>query len=151
MSDPHPFVDDAVLGRLSRATSELADVTALTHDWYAGTVPTDVGDVEIMIDATTPEGVTPLLPRLREAVARIADLHLTATDAVVSTFSTAEPEPADLEAAASDLSLDAIEAAADGSIVLHFTDACGEHFPEGYWPAVHPGVGDDVERVTVES
>jgi hypothetical protein len=151
MSDQHPIVDDAVLGRLSRATSELTDGTVLTHDWYAGAVSTDAGDLEIMIEATTPEGVAPLLPRVRDAIARIADLRRLATDAVVSTFSTGEPEPADLAAAASDLSLEALEAAADGSIVLHLTDTCGEHFPEGYWPAVHLGVGDDVERVTVES
>ena len=47
--------------------------------------------------------------------------------------------------------IEAIEAAADGTVVLHLIDSCGEHFPEGYWPAVHLGVDDSVVQVTVES
>ena len=51
----------------------------------------------------------------------------------------------------SGLTIEAIEAAADGTVVLHLIDGCGEHFPEGYWPAVHLGVDDSVVQVTVES
>ncbi len=150
MSDQHPIVDDAELGPLTRATSELTDGSVLTHDWYAGTVPTADGEVELMVEGTSPDEVTPLLPRLRDAVSRLATLRRIATDAVVARFSTGDPEQHELDEAASDLALDAIEAAADGTIVLHLTDGCGEHFPEGYWPAVHVD-GDRVVQVTVES
>lgn len=70
---------------------------------------------------------------------------------MVTNFSNGEPEPHELDDAASDLTLETIEAAADGTIILHLIDSCGEHFPEGYWPAVHLGAGGDVEQVTVES
>lgn len=150
MSDQHPIVDDAELGPLTRATSELTDGSVLTHDWYAGTVSTADGDVELMVEGTSPAEVTPLLPRLRDAVSQLATLRRIATDAVVARFSTGDPEQHELDEAASDLALEAIEAAADGTIVLHLTDGCGEHFPEGYWPAVHVD-GDRVVQVTVES
>ena len=38
----------------------------------------------------------------------------------------------------------------DDATVLHFTDSCGRHFPEGYWPAVHLGVDGSIGEVTVE-
>jgi hypothetical protein len=151
MSDQHPIVEDDALGTLVRATTELTDGEILTHDWYAGAVATADGDVDLMIEATAPDEVLPLLPRLREVVSRLVALRRTASDAVVTRFSTGEPEPHDLDEAASDLSLETIEAAADGTIILHLVDECGEHFPEGYWPAVHLAGDDDVADVTVES
>lgn len=153
MSDQHPIVEDDVLGTLVRATTELTDGEILTHDWYAGSVATADGDVDVdlMIEATTPGEVVPLLPRLREVVSRLDVLRRVASDAVVTRFSTGEPEAHELDEAASDLALETIEAAADGTIILHLIDDCGEHFPEGYWPAVHLAPDDGVADVTVES
>ncbi|BDZ37846.1 hypothetical protein GCM10025863_04600 [Microbacterium suwonense] len=62
-----------------------------------------------------------------------------------------EPTPNELAGAAVDLRLEAIEAAADGELVLHFVDTCGEHFPDGYWPAAHLDADGAVTSVTVES
>lgn len=151
MSDQHPVIDDPALGRLVRATTDLEDGDTLTHDWYAGTIETDADDLELMIEGTAPSQIEPLLPRVRDVVARIGALQRVASDAVVTTFSTGEPEPHELDEAAEDLTLETIEAAADGTIVLHLLDTCGSHFPEGYWPAVHLGEGDTIEQVTVES
>ena len=151
MSDQHPTVEDPALGTLTRAVSELTDGTVLTHGWYAGTLTTAEGDVELMAEGTSPAEVEPLLPRLREVASRLSTLRRPATDAVVTAFSTGEPEQHELDDAASDLVLEALEATADGDVVLHFTDQCGEHFPEGYWPAVHLDSGDRVTQVTVES
>ncbi|MFK4852312.1 hypothetical protein ACI3KT_11800 [Microbacterium sp. ZW T6_19] len=151
MSDQHPVVEDDVLGTLVRASTELTDGEILTHDWYAGSVVTDGGDVDLMIEATTHAEVTPLLPRLREVVSRLDVLRRMASDAVVTRFSTGAPEAHELDEAASDLALETIEAAADGTIILHLIDDCGEHFPEGYWPAVHLAPDDGVADVTVES
>lgn len=151
MSDQHPVIDDPALGRLVRATTDLEDGDTLTHDWYAGTIETDADDLELMIEASTPSQVEQLLPRVRDVVARIGTLKRLASDAVVANFSTSEPEPHELDEAADDLTLETIEAAADGTIVLHLLDTCGSHFPEGYWPAVHLGEGDKIEQVTVES
>lgn len=123
----------------------------LTHDWFVGAFSVDGAEVELMLEGTTPDEVAPLLPRLREVIARLDTLGRIATDAVVSHFSTGEVEPHELDDAASDLTLDTIESAADGTVVLHLNDSCGEHFPEGYWPAVHFGVDDTVAQVTVES
>jgi len=151
MSEQHPIVDDAELGPLSRATSELTDGTLLTHDWYSGTASVEGSDVTLMIEGTSPAEITPLLPRLRTTITRLGTLRRTATDAVVTSFSVGEPEPRELDEAASDLSLDAVEASADGTIVLHLLDTCGKHFPDGYWPAVHLDAVGAVVTVTVES
>lgn len=151
MSDEHPTIDDPELGTLARATTELTDGSVLTHDWYSGTVIIDGVELELMLEGTSPQDVTPLLPRVRETIADLTSLRRIASDAVVTNFSNGEPEPHELEDAASDLTLETIEAASDGTIILHLIDSCGEHFPEGYWPAVHLGAGGDVEQVTVES
>lgn len=151
MSDEHPTIDDPELGTLARATTELTDGSVLTHDWYSGTVVIDGVELELMLEGTSPQDVTPLLPRVRETIADLTSLRRIASDAVVTNFSNGEPEPHELEDAASDLTLETIEAASDGTIILHLIDSCGEHFPEGYWPAVHLGAGGDVEQVTVES
>ena len=151
MTDAHSTIDDPRLGTLTRARSELTDGTVLTHDWFVGTVSVDGAEIELMVEGTSPDEVTPLLPRLREVVARLDALRRTATDAVVSNFSTGDPEPHELDEAASDLTLDTIESASDGTVVLHLSDSCGDHFPDGYWPAVHLAVDDTVAQVTVES
>ena len=151
MTDAHPTIDDPELGALTRATSELTDGSVLTHDWFVGTVSVAGTELDLMLEGTTVDEVTPLLPRLREVVARLDVLRRLATDAVVTNFSTGEPEPHELDDAFADLALETIEASSDGTVVLHLTDTCGEHFPEGYWPAVHFGVDDTVAQVTVES
>lgn len=151
MSDQPSTIDDPRLGTLTRARSELTDGTVLTHDCFAGTVSVDGTEIELMLEGTSPDEVEPLLPRLREVVSRLAVLRRIATDAVVTNFSTGEPEPHELDEAASDLTLDAIESASDGTVILHLNDTCGTHFPEGYWPAVHLDVDDAVATVTVES
>jgi len=151
MSDQHPIVEDDLLGTLVRATTELTDGEILLHDWYAGSVAVDGGELDLMIEGTTPDEVAPLLPRLREVVSRLGALRRVASDAVVTRFSNGEPEAHELEEAASDLTLDTIEASADSTIILHLTDDCGEHFPEGYWPAVHLGPDDGIADITVES
>lgn len=151
MSDEHPTIEDPELGSLARATSESADGTVLTYDWYVGTTATDGSEIELMIEGTDPAEVSALLPSLRKTIADLGKRRRTASDAVVTTFSNGEPEHHELDDAASDLVLDTIEAAADGTIILHFTDSCGDHFPEGYWPAVHFRPDGAVEQVTVES
>lgn len=151
MSDETSTIDDPELGTFARAHSELTDGSALTHDWFVGTVSVEGAEIELMLEGTTADEVAPLLPRLRDTVKRLHTLRRIATDAVVAKFSTGDPEPDDLDDAAADLAIEALEAAADGTVVLHLTDTCGEHFPEGYWPAVHLAVDDSVAQVTVES
>ena len=151
MSDEHPTIDDPELGTLSRATTELSDGTVLTHDWYAGTVTVDEVELELMLEGTTADEAGGLVPLVRETIAALPALRRLASDAVVTAFSTGTPEQADLDAAASDLTLETIEASADGTVVLHLIDTCGEHFPEGYWPAVHLGADGQITQVTVES
>lgn len=151
MSDASPTIDDPELGTFTRATSELTDGSVLTHDWFVGTVSVEGTELELMLEGQTPDDVAPLLPRMREVVKRLHTLRRIATDAVVTNFNTGEPAPQDLDDAASDLALEAIEGTPDGTVILHFTDSCGEHFPEGYWPAVHLGIDDAVQQVAVES
>ncbi|MFJ4176066.1 hypothetical protein [Microbacterium sp. NPDC089696] len=151
MTDEHPIIDDPDLGTLVRATTELSDGTVLTHDWYAGTVTVDDADLELMLEGTSADEARALIPRVRETIAALGGLRRLASDAVVTAFSQGTPEPAELDAAASDLSLETIEASADGTVVLHLIDTCGDHFPEGYWPAVHLGEDGQITQVTVES
>lgn len=150
MSDEQPTIEDPVLGTLSRATTELTDGEELVHDWFVGTVQAGDDDVEIMLESTTVEEASVLLPRVRQIIADFEALRRRASDAVVTRFSQGEPEQDELDDAASELAVDTIEASADGTIVLHLTDG-GDHFPEGYWPAVHLAADDSVVDVTVES
>ncbi|MEV8265651.1 hypothetical protein [Microbacterium sp. NPDC077057] len=151
MSAANSSLEDPDLGPLHRATSELDDGTVLTHDWFVGSVEVDGSTYELMVEGASPDEVAPLLPRLRTVVAALPGLSRVASDAVVTTFSTGDPSAAELDEAADDLELETIEAGADGTVVLHFTDTCGEHFPEGYWPAVHLDAAGAVATVTVES
>lgn len=151
MSDEHPIIDDPDLGTFTRATAELTDGTVLTHEWYAGTLDTGEGPVELMLEGATAEESRALLPRLRSVVSRVETLRRSASDAIVVAFSQGEPEAHEFDEAATDLALDAIEATTEATTVLHFTDTCGTHFPEGYWPAVHLDDDDAVVQVTVES
>lgn len=151
MTDEQPTIDDPELGTLTRATTELTDGSILTHDWYGATLTIDGAELELMLEGTDPRDITPLLPRVKAVLADLPVLRRTASDAVVTNFSNGDPEAHELDEAASDLTLETIEAASDGTIILHLIDDCGEHFPEGYWPAVHLGENGDVVQVTVES
>ncbi|SJN41351.1 hypothetical protein FM104_11350 [Microbacterium esteraromaticum] len=150
MSIQHPIIDDPELGRLTRAETTLDDGGVVTHDWYAGTVTLADQDVELMIDGTTPEGVQKLLPRIRAVIADLANIRRQASDAIRAHFSDTEPTAAELDEAAEDLLLEAVEATADET-VLHFVDSCGQHFPEECWPAAHLDAHGVVTTVTVEA
>lgn len=150
MSAEHPIIDDPDLGAFARATTELTDGTVLTHDWYAGTLDEANGAVELMLEGSSAEDARALLPRMRTVVAELTTLRRAASDAVVRAFSQGDPIPAELDEAASDLVLDAVEATTEHTIVLHFTDSCGTHFPDGYWPAVHL-IDGTISHVTIES
>ncbi|MEV4667808.1 hypothetical protein [Microbacterium sp. LWO12-1.2] len=151
MSDEHPTIDHPALGTFTRASTEMTDGTVLTHDWYVGSLSADGTELELMVEATAPEEARALLPRLQATIADLAARRRLASDAVVAEFSQGEPEPSELDEAATDLALETIEVEADGTVILHLTDTCGSHFPEGYWPAVHFGADDDIAQVTVES
>ena len=151
MSEEHPTIDDPELGTLTRATTELTDGTVLTHDWYAGGTVTLGAPLDLMIEGTNAAEASALLPHVRETIAALAVLGRLASDAIVTAFSTGTPEQHELDDGASDLALETLEASADGTVVLHFIDSCGEHFPEGYWPAVHLGADGQITQVTVES
>lgn len=151
MTDEPSTVDDPVLGILTRATTELTDGSILTHDWYGRTITVDGWELELIVEGDDPSEISPLLPRVKEILADLPALRRLASDAVVTTFSNGEPEAHELDDAASDLVLETIEAASDGTIILHLIDNCGEHFPEGFWPAAHIGTSGEVQQVTVES
>ncbi|MGB3374682.1 MAG: hypothetical protein WBA87_06035 [Microbacterium sp.] len=151
MSAQHPPLDDPELGRLVRGESIFEDGTVAVHDWYVGSIPNGDSEIELMIDGTDADAVQSLLPRLRAIVADLDGIRRTASDAVITQFSDVEPEQHELDEGAQDLRLEAIESAADGTFVLHFVDTCGEHFPEGYWPAAHLDEDGTVTTVTVES
>ena len=149
MSTQHPAIDDPELGTLTRAETTLDDGDVVTHDWYAGALTVDGRELELMIDGSDVDSVAALTPRARAVVADLDSIRRPASDAIVTHFSDGEPSPADLDAAASDLVLDTLETT-DEATVLHFTDSCGEHFPEGFWPAVHLDLDGQVTEVTVE-
>ncbi len=150
MSTVHPIIEDPQLGPLTRAETTLDDGETVIHDWYAGSVSVDGHDLELMIDGSDPADIERLLPRARAIIAAIDSIRRQATDAIITHFSDGEPTADDLDEGAEDLQLDAIETTTDET-VLHFTDACGEHFPDGYWPAVRLDAEGRVAEVTVES
>lgn len=150
MSTVHPIIEDPQLGPLTRAETTLDDGDTVIHDWYAGSATVGAHELELMIDGSDPADVEKLLPRARAVVADIDSIRRQATDAIIDHFSDGDPTAADLDEGAADLQLDAIETTYD-EVVLHFTDTCGEHFPDGYWPAAHLDADGRVAEVTVES
>jgi hypothetical protein len=151
MSAQHPPIDDPELGMLTQAESIFDDGTVAVHDWYAGRIDDGDAQIELIIDGPEVDDVRARLPRLKTAVADLADVRRAASKAVIAHFSEIEPEQYELDEGAADLRLEAIEASADGEIVLHFVDICGAHFPDGYWPAAHLGPDNAVTAVSVES
>ncbi|MGF2947650.1 hypothetical protein [Microbacterium alcoholitolerans] len=150
MSTVHPIIEDPQLGPLTRAETTLDDGDTVTHDWYAGSLGVGDHEVELMIDGSDPATIERLLPRARAVIAELDSIRRRATNAIITHFSDGEPTAGDLDEGAADLQLDAIETTTDET-VLHFTDSCGEHFPDGYWPAVHIDTEGGVAEVTVES
>ncbi|HEU5029339.1 MAG TPA: hypothetical protein VFV01_30825 [Spirillospora sp.] len=61
------------------------------------------------------------------------------------------PTADDFADARNDLSLNTIAVKDGDEVVLHFTDSCGRHFLDGYWPAVRFDRDDTVLDVTVEA
>ncbi|WP_318782943.1 enoyl-CoA hydratase/isomerase family protein [Cellulosimicrobium sp. SH8] len=74
-----------------------------------------------------------------------------AVEAVVRRFSDDEPTAEELAEAADDLVVELVQRRDDGGTVVHLADSCGEHFLDGYWPAVRFDAVGDVVEVTVES
>jgi enoyl-CoA hydratase len=74
-----------------------------------------------------------------------------AVEAVVRRFSEDEPTPDELAEASDDLVVELVQRHDDGGTVVHLADSCGEHFLDGYWPAVRFDAVGDVVEVTVES
>ncbi|GAA2464761.1 hypothetical protein [Agromyces soli] len=150
MSDA-PEITYPELGAFRRARTELLDGGVLDHDWYSTLVEIDGESVELTASSGAPEEVRAMLPRIAETVRALPTLRRVLSDAVVTSFSEGEPTAAELDDAASDLELQTIEGHPDGSVTVHLNDGCGEHFPEGSWPAVHLDRDGAVTDVTVEA
>jgi hypothetical protein len=133
-------------GDLTRAVTVLSDRERLVHDWYEGGE-----DPAIMVHASDPETVTQLLPRAAAFFTDPSGWHRRATDAVVTAFSEGDPTSEELDDAVDDLVVETIEVHPDGGVRLHLKDSCGDHFMEGYWPAVLFDTADAVTAVTVEA
>ena len=134
MSTQHAAIEDPQLGTLSRAETTLDDGDVVTHDWYSGALTIDGRELELMIDGADVDQVGSLIPRVHAVVADLDGIRRRASDAIITHFSDV---------------LDTLEIT-DDATVLHFTDSCGRHFPDGYWPAVHLGLDGTIGEVTVE-
>lgn len=150
MATTHPVIEDPTLGTLTRAETTLDDGDVVTHDWYSAHLTRGDREIELMIDGTDVAEVKALLPRATAVITGLDDIERLASDAIVARFSDTTPTQNELDDAADDLLLEAVETTAEDT-VLHFIDSCGLHFPEGYWPAVHLDVDGEVVDVTVEA
>ncbi|MFT4082028.1 MAG: hypothetical protein QM638_05535 [Nocardioides sp.] len=133
-------------GVFTRATTTLSDGEVMVFDWYA----TD-GEPELLLRTADAAEAVDLASRLAVFFADESGWHRRASDAVVTEFSEAPPEPAELDEAAADLVLETVEVHPGGDIVLHLDDSCGRHFLSGHWPAVRFDVDGVVTAVTVEA
>ncbi|WP_416981781.1 hypothetical protein [Streptomyces sp. T028] len=109
------------------------------------------GGVVLLIDTEDPAEAERLAPRLRRAAEQREELARRAVEAVVRRFSVEPPTAEDLAEAGADLVLDTIEVDGEGEVILHFTDSCGKHLLDGYWPAVRFDERDAVVDVTIEA
>lgn len=151
MTDSPDAFTHARFGEFRRARTELGAGEVLEHDWYIGNVVVDGAEVEVMIGTGDPVRARVLLPDLEDVVGAFAALARTASDAVVTEFGGAETAPEELDDAAQDLRVSTIEMREDGTVVLHLEDTCGQHFLDGYWPAVSLNAERKVLEVSVEA
>lgn len=149
MTDSPTPITHPELGVFERAHTRLADGQVLQHDWYEGRVPGASDELELMLETPDHDRARALLPVLAGAVGALPTLRRVASDAVAHAFG--EPTPQELEEAAADLRVVTVTARTDGTIVLHLDDSCGEHFLDGYWPAVVLDSAFEVLEVTVEA
>lgn len=133
-------------GELTRGTFTLTAGEVMVDDFFSL-----AGEPELMVRTTDPADAAALLPRFEAFFADRSRWHRRATDAVVTRFSEEAPTTDELDDAEGDLVVQTVEVLADGDVVLHLDDSCGEHFPDGYWPAVRFGADDAVAEVTVEA
>ena len=109
------------------------------------------GDPHLTLETGDVAIAAGLLNRLEEFLSHRAQWDRAATDAVVIEFSSEDPTKAELDEAADDLRAEQIVILPDGAVTVHFNVTCGQHFLDGYWPAVHFGPDDAITQVTVES
>ncbi|MDR6200664.1 hypothetical protein QE374_002573 [Microbacterium sp. SORGH_AS428] len=109
------------------------------------------GDPHLTLETGDERVAAGLLARLEAFLARRALWERAATDAVVVEFSAEDPTQDELDEAAADLRAEQIVVFPDAAVTVHLNDTCGQHFLDGYWPAVHFDSHDVVAKVTVES
>lgn len=133
-------------GEFVRSQAVLTDGEALVLDFYVLS-----GEPELLLRTTDPEVGAGLLAQLALYFDDQSGWLRRATDAVVTEFSDTAPTVQELEDAAQDLTLQAVEVHPDLSVVLHLDDSCGLHFLQGYWPAVRFDADATIVNVTVEN
>lgn len=118
-------------GVFTRGSTTLTSGEVLVDDWFT----LDGEPVLTLFTANTAEAET-MLPRVAVFFADRTGWQRRATDAICTEFSHRTPTPADFVDAAADLALTTVEVHPGGDLMLHFTDTCGKHFLDGYWPSV---------------
>ncbi|MGW0177407.1 hypothetical protein ACWDUM_26600 [Rhodococcus sp. NPDC003322] len=144
------IVEEA-LGTFVRGHLDLTDGTRLDDRHFSLTLELGGRDVAFLAAAVGPDEARSLLPRLRRVVHDHDRLVRSAVEAVVRQFGDDPPSVEELADAHDDLVLDTVETHPGGDVVLHLADTCGDHFMDGYWPAVRLDPDDNVVAVTVES
>lgn len=122
------------------------------HSFFEGTVSSEHGWMDAMVDSSDPEAVRRLLPRLREVAGRSREFTARALEAVADAIveELVESESG-AEGLADDLVPQTLEALADGTVVLHLRDLSGKRFPEDDgWPTVHFDAAGRVSQVSMD-
>lgn len=147
----HPDVTHPTLGTLSRSSFTLTDGDVHFMDSYGGEIEVAGATIELLVESSDPNVVEALAERLAAALAQLPALVRRSTDAIVTEVGDEDPTESDREEAARGLALQTLAASPGGGLVLHFDDTTGEHFPDGYWPAVYLGAENEVLDVAVEA
>ena len=140
-----------VLGTFVREVTVFGNGEELDSPHFSATCGMDGRELEMLLETEDPDEARSMLPRLMHVIDWFGDFRDHAIEAIVRTFSTEPPTDADYADAQEDLAADTIVVEGDGQVILHFSDLCGEHFMDGYWPAVRFDVEDHVADVTVEA
>ncbi|MEU6749390.1 hypothetical protein ABZ914_24470 [Spirillospora sp. NPDC046719] len=148
---PDQAITDERLGVFTSDAQPLSDGSVLYHSFCGSMRHPDGREIVLMLDTTEPQEARRLLPRLYGTAANLTALERRAVEAIVHAFTKGPPTADDFADARTDLSLSTIAVEDGGEIVLHFTDLCGKHFLDGYWPAVRLDHDDTVLDVTVEA
>ncbi|CAM3218394.1 hypothetical protein [Stackebrandtia soli] len=92
--------------------------------------------VVLVVSEADADTARALLPRLGGVVEDLTSVSRAGIRYLVDQLSTEPVAEVEYVEAYTDLAVTDVVVDATGTVTIHFSDGCGEHFLDGYWPSV---------------